>query len=294
MNKDGEIDIMDLQDWILKAEPRDRTHAYPLLVVTKQILANIASDKSRVISNRVRQLEQSMGDLARALDAERARAGAVDQELDAAARKIERKRARSKALKQQHRELMQAYSLKHSLPQDFEFRDPRAQELEAQLRALREAMAAQRRDADARLEQQRASVAEQLAAVREEAARTDRAARRLELERARLAAALDDAYGAGALARLSPEQFRGLAAAVLAARPPWEGMTAAQVSALLGSASDAARELLLRCLLDDCAAGAAGGRLSGGPCCARGAGAHARPRPPPLGSPLAPRLRRAR
>ena len=263
MNKDGEIDIMDLQRWILKAEPRDRTHAFPLLVVAKEILSKIVAEKYKIISNRVRELEQSVSDVHRHYEEERTRIVSVDQDLSAAMAKIERKRARSRALKQRYAELAQAYNLKHNLPPDHQHTDPRTLELEAQLRALRDALAAQRRDADLRLEAQRAAAAEQVAAVREESQRSERLVKRLELEKARLAAAAQDAYGPGALGRLSAEQFRGLAAALLAVPGMWEGLDAAQAAGILQGASGPARELLLRGILEEELAASGGSRLAG-------------------------------
>eukprot|EP00291_Cryptomonas_curvata_P012599 CAMPEP_0172182856 /NCGR_PEP_ID=MMETSP1050-20130122/18638_1 /TAXON_ID=233186 /ORGANISM="Cryptomonas curvata, Strain CCAP979/52" /LENGTH=240 /DNA_ID=CAMNT_0012856361 /DNA_START=108 /DNA_END=826 /DNA_ORIENTATION=- len=100
VNKDGEIDVMDLQEWILKAEPRDRTQAYPLLVLAKKILLNLNSGRYRVISKRLRELEARIDEMTQHFEGERQRIMSVDQELLMALQKIERKRARSKAQKE--------------------------------------------------------------------------------------------------------------------------------------------------------------------------------------------------
>ena len=79
---------MELQNWLLKAEPRDRTQAFPSLVVAKEILSNIVADKLKIVSNRVRELEQSISDLHQHYESERARTSAADQDLSAALQKI--------------------------------------------------------------------------------------------------------------------------------------------------------------------------------------------------------------
>jgi hypothetical protein len=263
VNRDGEIDVMDLQDWILKAEPRDRTQAYPLLVLAKKMLSNLNSGHYRVISKRLRELEAQIYEMNQHFEGERQRIISVDQELLAALQKIERKRARSKAQKKRLHELSQAQAPPPSAaPASGPDAAAAASALalaEAQLRALRDAADAQRREFESRLEAQRASVAAQLAALREEAQQGARAARALEADRARLAAAAENAYTLEALGRLPPPQFASLATLLLASGSLWAPLGPTQAAAVAASAAGPVRGPLLCGLVGAARAGAGAG-----------------------------------
>ena len=105
VNQNDEIDVEVLQDWLASTEPRDRTQAYPLLVVARTVLARLVLGEYKLISTRLRAMGEELHAVKVELAQEQQGNGPLREQLQIATRKIGRKRARSKLQKQQLRDL---------------------------------------------------------------------------------------------------------------------------------------------------------------------------------------------
>ena len=58
----SQIESDDLQDWVLRMQPRSRVDCYPLYLLTKELLQQLALGKCEVISSELSALQSSLAE----------------------------------------------------------------------------------------------------------------------------------------------------------------------------------------------------------------------------------------